>query len=101
MNFNFSNITSMININSMIPSTSELKSKLPAPIQKFVPDINIGEKLNIDKKINDALGPQLSSVESEMNGQINESFSQMNNVEGMPEGVEINNPLNAISFDSL
>lgn len=101
MNFNFSNITSMININSMIPSTSELKSKLPAPIQKFVPDIDIGKKLDVDGKINKFIGPQMANVESEMNEHMNGAFSEMNNLPEMPEGVEINNPLNAISFDSL
>lgn len=99
MAFNFPNISSMFKINDMLPSTNTLKSKLPGPIQKFVPDIDIGKKLDIDGKINQFIGPQMTNVESEMNEHMNSAFSEMNNLPEMPEGIEVSNPLDAISFE--
>ena len=65
----------------------------------FVPDIDIGKKLDIDGKINQFIGPQLTNVESEMNENTNSAFSEMNNLPEMPEGIEVSNPLDAISFE--
>ena len=63
-NFGMKNITSMINFNDMIPDISQAKQKLPEPIRKMIPDVDIKSKIDLNQKFNEFIDKSMGESDN-------------------------------------